>query len=125
MRILVIYCHPVETSYNAALHTEVVQQLRGAGHEVDDCDLYAEGFNPVMTREERLGYHEVPSNQLPVQGYVDRLLWAEAAIRRLSSPPTGSPTLAVRVRERKSPRELRRGLRLLRSRSFLRPRRRL
>ena len=39
MRILVIYCHPVETSYNAALHTEVVQQLRGAGHEVDDCDL--------------------------------------------------------------------------------------
>ena len=70
MRILVIYCHPVETSYNAALHTEVVQQLRGAGHEVDDCDLYAEGFNPVMTREERLGYHEVPSNQLPVQGYV-------------------------------------------------------
>ena len=80
MRILVIYCHPVETSYNAALHTEVVQQLRGAGHEVDDCDLYAEGFNPVMTREERLGYHEVPSNQLPVQGYVDRLLWAEAVV---------------------------------------------
>ena len=68
MRILVIYCHPVETSYNAALHTEVVQQLRGAGHEVDDCDLYAEGFNPVMTREERLrsedmgGYYRVAAD---------------------------------------------------------------
>ena len=39
MRILVIYCHPVEPSYNAALHAEVVQQLRAAGHQVDDCDL--------------------------------------------------------------------------------------
>ncbi|MDD0810167.1 NAD(P)H-dependent oxidoreductase [Curvibacter sp. RS43] len=80
MRILVIYCHPVETSYNAALHQQVLQSLRQAGHEVDDCDLYAEGFNPVLSREERLGYHEVPSNRLPVQGYVDRLLWAEGLV---------------------------------------------
>jgi putative NADPH-quinone reductase len=70
----------VETSFNAALHTQVVNSLRSAGHEVDDCDLYAEGFNPVLSREERLGYHEVPSNQLPVQGYVDRLMRAEAVV---------------------------------------------
>jgi putative NADPH-quinone reductase len=57
MRVLVIYCHPVETSYNAALHHSVLEGLRSAGHEVDDCDLYAEGFNPVLSREERLGYH--------------------------------------------------------------------
>jgi putative NADPH-quinone reductase len=80
MRVLVIYCHPVETSYNAALHAEVVAQLKKAGHEVDDCDLYAEGFNPVMSREERLGYHEVPANEIPVQSYVDRLRWAEALV---------------------------------------------
>ena len=73
MRVLVVYCHPVETSFAAALHAEVVQQLRGAGHEVDDCDLYAEGFNPVMSREERLGYHDVPANRAPLQGYIDRL----------------------------------------------------
>ena len=24
MRVLVIYCHPVETSYNAALHAQVL-----------------------------------------------------------------------------------------------------
>lgn len=30
MRILVIDCHPVETSYNAALHAEVVRNLRAA-----------------------------------------------------------------------------------------------
>ena len=80
MRVLVVYCHPVETSYNAALHQQVVHSLRDAGHEVDDCDLYAEGFNPVMSRAERLGYHEVPANQAPVQGYVDRLQRAEALV---------------------------------------------
>jgi putative NADPH-quinone reductase len=80
MRILVLYSHPVETSYNAALHAQVVESLRRAGHEVDDCDLYAEGFDPVLSREERLGYHDVPSNRRRVQDHVDRLLRAEALV---------------------------------------------
>ena len=54
--ILVIYAHPVETSFHAAMHARAVAALRGAGHEVDDCDLYAEGFNPVLSRQERLNY---------------------------------------------------------------------
>ena len=44
MRILVTYAHPVETSFHAAMHARAVTALRSAGHEVDDCDLYAEGF---------------------------------------------------------------------------------
>jgi putative NADPH-quinone reductase len=80
MRVLVIYCHPVETSFHAALHQEVLRNLRAAGHEVDDCDLYAEGFNPVLGREERLGYHDVPRNREALQSYVDRLMWAEALV---------------------------------------------
>lgn len=80
MRVLVLYTHPVETSFHAALHARVVQELRAAGHEVDDCDLYAEGFNPVLSREERLNYHNTAINRAPVQGYVDRLLAAEALV---------------------------------------------
>ncbi|HEY9065960.1 MAG TPA: NAD(P)H-dependent oxidoreductase [Burkholderiaceae bacterium] len=80
MRILVVYSHPVETSFNAAVHAEVVRRLLEAGHEVDDCDLYAEGFNPVLSREERLGYHTIPANREPVQRYVERLEWAEALV---------------------------------------------
>ena len=80
MHVLVIYCHPVETSFHAALHKEVVANLLAAGHTVDDCDLYAEGFNPVLSREERLGYHDVPSNQLPLAAHVDRLRQAEAIV---------------------------------------------
>jgi putative NADPH-quinone reductase len=80
MRVLVVYAHPVETSFNAALHQRVVDSLKQAGHEVDDCDLYAEEFNPVLSREERLGYHDLQTNQRPVQRYVDRLQWAEALV---------------------------------------------
>ena len=80
MRVLVVYSHPVETSYGAALHRQVIASLHGAGHEVDDCDLYAEDFNPVLSRAERLAYHEVPANRDPVQRYVERLMWAEALV---------------------------------------------
>jgi NAD(P)H dehydrogenase (quinone) len=80
MHVLVIFCHPVETSYHAALHREVVARLLSAGHTVDDCDLYAENFNPVMSREERLGYHDVPANQQPLAQYVERLRKAEALV---------------------------------------------
>lgn len=80
MRILVIFAHLVETSFHAAMHARVVAALRRAGHEVDDCDLYAEGFNPVLSREERLNYHDTGINQLAVKEYVERLQRAEALV---------------------------------------------
>jgi NAD(P)H dehydrogenase (quinone) len=80
LRILVLFAHPVETSFAAALHAKTVETLRKRGHEVDDCDLYAEGFNPVMSREERIAYHDVPINRKPVEPYVQRLLAAEALV---------------------------------------------
>jgi len=80
MRVLVLFSHPVETSFGAALHERVLGALRTAGHEVDDCDLYAEGFDPRLTREERLGYHDLETNQTNVKDYVDRLLAADALV---------------------------------------------
>ena len=80
MRVLVLYAHPVESSFNAALHRATVAALIAAGYDVDDCDLYAEGFNPVMSRQERLDYHDENINTLPVQQYVDRLRAAEALV---------------------------------------------
>src|SRR5437868_85166 len=44
MRVLVVYAHPLSDSFAAALRDTVVQRLRAAGHDVDHCDLYAEGF---------------------------------------------------------------------------------
>ncbi|MCU0889563.1 MAG: NAD(P)H-dependent oxidoreductase [Rubritepida sp.] len=80
MRVLVLYSHPLPESFNAATHAAVLDGLRAAGHEVDDCDLYAEGFNPVLTAEERRNYHDPALNRLPVASYVERLQRAEALV---------------------------------------------
>jgi NAD(P)H dehydrogenase (quinone) len=80
MRVLLLFCHPVETSFHAALHRTAKAALERAGHMVDDLDLYGEGFDPVLSRAERIGYHENPHNRAAVQPYVDRLLAAEALV---------------------------------------------
>ena len=78
MRILVLYAHPVETSFGAAVHAKLVECLKAREHEVDDCDLNAEGFDPVMSRQDRIDYHDVKVNRNRVAPYVDRLMRAEA-----------------------------------------------
>jgi NAD(P)H dehydrogenase (quinone) len=80
MRILVLFAHPVETSFGAALHAKVVETLSARGHKVDDCDLNAEGFDPVMTRQDRIEYYDLVLNRRRVAPYVDRLLAAEALV---------------------------------------------
>ncbi|MDJ0638126.1 MAG: NAD(P)H-dependent oxidoreductase [Paracoccaceae bacterium] len=80
MKALVLFAHPCEESFGAALHTKIVETLSQRGWEVDDCDLYAEGFQPILTTEERRGYHDEPENCGPVQPYVDRLRATEALI---------------------------------------------
>jgi NAD(P)H dehydrogenase (quinone) len=80
MRVLVLYAHPNPESFAAALHATVVEALTAAGHEVDDCDLYAEGFDPVLSRAERVGYHDLATNTDPVAGYVARVQAAEALV---------------------------------------------
>ncbi|MGX5850399.1 NAD(P)H-dependent oxidoreductase [Mesorhizobium sp. PL10] len=80
MKVLVLYAHPVETSFNAGLHRTIVERLTAAGHAVDNCDLYAEDFDPRLTRGERLDYHNQRSPADPAAPYVERLLRAEALV---------------------------------------------
>jgi NAD(P)H dehydrogenase (quinone) len=78
MRVLVLYAHPVSDSYGSALHRTVVSALTAAGHVVDDCDLYAEGFAPVLTTDERRNYHNVSTNRGHAAREIERLLACEA-----------------------------------------------
>ena len=81
MRVHVIHAHPVETSYNRSLFNTVVETLGERGHQVDALNLYDEQFDAVLSRAERLGYHDVPGNlTAAVKPYVDRLLAAEALV---------------------------------------------
>ncbi|RST84530.1 flavodoxin family protein [Aquibium carbonis] len=80
MKILLLHAHPVETSFNAALHRLIVERLEAAGHAVDDCDLYAEDFDPRLSRQERLDYHDQERNLDNVRPYVERLRAADALV---------------------------------------------
>ena len=80
MRTFILFAHPVPESFSAALHWEVIDTLTARGWEIDDCDLYAENFSPLLTCDERIGYHDEPENIEPVRHYVERLTRAEALI---------------------------------------------
>jgi NAD(P)H dehydrogenase (quinone) len=80
MRVLILYANPVAASFGAALHDEVVATLSSRGHVIDDCDLYAESFDPVMREEERIRYHDTTANRTTVEAYADRLLAADALV---------------------------------------------
>lgn len=80
MKILYLYAHPLAESFHGAIRQAALDGLLAAGHDVDFCDLYAEDFNPVLSAEERRGYHAVPGNRAPVERYVQRLEAAEALV---------------------------------------------
>jgi putative NADPH-quinone reductase len=80
MKVLVVHAHPCEESFNAALHSLIVARLTAAGHEVDDLDLYAEDFDPRLSRAERRAYHDPRSSDDPADPYVRRLLAAEGLV---------------------------------------------
>lgn len=80
MRVHVIYAYPLQTGLAVDLHRIVVDSLRAAGHEVDDLDLYAEGFDPVLTCEDRTIYHDLDINQRRIAPYVQRLQAADAVV---------------------------------------------
>ena len=80
MRILVVFAHPLETSFVSALHARIVGILRAGAHVVDDLDLYAEKFDPVMSREGLLRYVDTNANTREVGEYVQRLKAAEAVV---------------------------------------------
>jgi putative NADPH-quinone reductase len=80
MRVLVVYCHPCEESFTAAVRDAALAGLAVGGHEVRVLDLYASGFRPVMDAQERRGYHSPGENEAPVREHLDTLRWCEGLV---------------------------------------------
>jgi putative NADPH-quinone reductase len=80
MRVHVVYAHPLANSFTGAVHRQIVDSLKARGHQVDDLDLYAERFDPVMTLAEREAHYRVDANVTGVEIYVERLRAAEALV---------------------------------------------
>ena len=80
MRALVVYCHPRPGSFNAAVRDLVVSKLNTAGAEVRVSDLYARGFQPILTGEEWQGYLDCPKNIACVASDVEDVRWCDTLI---------------------------------------------
>ncbi|MGI9489978.1 MAG: NAD(P)H-dependent oxidoreductase [Geminicoccaceae bacterium] len=80
MRILIVYAHPVDTSFGAALKKEVQSTLDGRGHEIRVLDLYRMGFDPVLSRDERLAYESVGGHRAILKDHIAAIKWAEGLI---------------------------------------------
>jgi putative NADPH-quinone reductase len=79
MRVLLIHAHPDPQSYNAALKKAAIAAL-SLRHEVREIDLYAEDFQPVLTRQEWRDYEAGPPDSGTVADHVALLNWAEALV---------------------------------------------
>jgi putative NADPH-quinone reductase len=79
MPVLVLFVHSLETSFLAALHARIVKTLRMWGPEVDDLNLYVEGFDPVLSRQTLIDYLDTTANR---REWVpsERLLAAQALV---------------------------------------------
>jgi NAD(P)H dehydrogenase (quinone) len=93
MRVLYLYCHPVQESFHGALRALALAGLARAGHDVDLCDLYAEGFNPVLDAGERRTYHDLAQNRRGLEGYIDRLQRADALLVQFPTWCFGAPAM--------------------------------
>lgn len=59
MQTLVVWAHPHHESFSHAVLDTAVAALERAGHHVDVLDLYAEDYQPAMTRAEWTAYSEL------------------------------------------------------------------
>ena len=80
MKALVVYCHPRPESFTAAVRDTVVARLEAQGAEIRLTDLYAKGFDPVLSATEHECYERHPENCTPVKADVDDLKWCDTLI---------------------------------------------
>ena len=93
VKVLLVFAHPGADSLNAAIRDRAVAALEKAGHRVDLCDLYAEGFDPVLTAEERAAYFDTEANRARNAGYVERLFAAEGLVFVFPTWTLGPPAI--------------------------------
>ncbi|MDG4647168.1 NAD(P)H-dependent oxidoreductase [Roseibacterium sp. SDUM158017] len=80
MRALVVYCHPRRGSFTAAVRDVVMDKLASAGAEVRLRDLYAEGFDPVLSAREHEIYEDEARNRAAVAQHCSDLAWCDTLI---------------------------------------------
>jgi NAD(P)H dehydrogenase (quinone) len=91
-RALVVYCHPSEASFVAAVRDRVTAALTAAGADVRVTDLYAERFDPLFSADER-ERHLVPGTDPSITSYADDLQWCDTLVLVYPTWWSGQPAM--------------------------------
>jgi putative NADPH-quinone reductase len=91
-RALVVYCHPVEESFVAAVRDRVVAALSTGGADVRVTDLYAEGFDPTFSATERAGHLDAGTDP-SIASYADDLQWCDTLVLVFPTWWSGQPAM--------------------------------
>ena len=93
MKVLVLYVHPWEKSFNHQLLEKVVEVLKEGKHEMDVLDLNRENFDPILSREDLALYNKGKSTDPKVAVYQEKLQWAEHLVLIFPVWWTGEPAI--------------------------------
>ena len=80
MRALVVYCHPREESFSAAVRDTVMAGLKEAGVQTRLLDLYREGFDPVLSPAAHRDYLDENLNRTGIEAHIEALQWCDTLI---------------------------------------------
>ena len=80
MKCLIVTTHPLSNSLCKLLADGVVSKLTEMGNEVVLEDLYADGFDPVLTKAERESYYKDQYDTSEISKYTKRLEEAEGLV---------------------------------------------
>ena len=90
---LVIFCHPNPQSYAAHLRDCAVAGLQAGGHTVRVRDLYAEGFEPVLSAAERMAHFADPDTKPDIAADADDLRWCTSLVLVYPTWWAGQPAM--------------------------------
>jgi NAD(P)H dehydrogenase (quinone) len=90
---LVIFCHPNPQSYSAHLRDSAIAGLETGHHPVRVRDLYAEGFDPVLSASERMAHFNDPSTKPEISAHADDLLWCTSLVLVYPTWWAGQPAM--------------------------------
>lgn len=79
MKVLVIFTHPREESFNRAVLNETLGILKAKGHDVRVRDLYLEKFSPVLNLED---FKAIQSGETPsdIATEQEHIKWADRLV---------------------------------------------
>lgn len=60
MHVLTVVCHPQRASFTHAIATAFMEGAESAGNTTELLDLYASGFDPIMSERDMLQFESVP-----------------------------------------------------------------